>query len=121
MHPPVRSRALVLLDEPTAHVDAATGLYSNDQGEAILSAVWVDPDFNAAQSAFYYVRVLELPTPRHSTLDAIALNVDPLQTEAMTGQPVSIQERAYTSPIWYTPEYMSTHEYLHTSAFSYTP
>lgn len=85
-------------------VDAATGLYSNDQGEAILSAVWVDPDFNAAQSAFYYVRVLELPTPRHSTLDAIALNVDPLQTEAMTGQPVSIQERAYTSPIWYTPE-----------------
>lgn len=80
-------------------VDSITGDYSNQYGAATLASVWSDPDFVASQSAFYYVRVLEIPTPRHSTLDAIALQIDP----AETGQPLSLQERAYTSPIFYTP------------------
>ena len=80
-------------------VDLETGLYTNDIGAAQLSTVWTDPDFNADQRAFYYVRVLQIPTPRNSTYDAIALKIDP----AETGKPVTIQERAYSSPIWYTP------------------
>ncbi len=80
-------------------VDATTGHYSSAYGAATLAAVWIDPNFDPAQAAFYYVRVLEVPTPRHSTLDAIALGVDVKQT----GQAVSIQERAYTSPIYYSP------------------
>lgn len=80
-------------------VDLATGTYTNSIGSAELSTVWEDPDFDASQSAFYYVRVLEIPTPRHSLLDALALNIDP----ALTGNPTSIQERAYTSPVWYKP------------------
>ena len=65
----------------------------------MLTKVWTDPDFDPAQPAFYYIRVLEVPTPRHSTLDALALGMDVEQT----GHPVSIQERAYTSPIHYRP------------------
>ena len=80
-------------------VDAATATYTNAHGTPVLSAVWTDPDFDADQRAFYYVRVLEVPTPRHSVWDAIALGIDP----AETGHPVSIQERAYTSPIHYRP------------------
>jgi hypothetical protein len=80
-------------------VDISTGLYSNDIGAAQLSVVWTDPDFDPALTAFYYVRVLEIPTPRHSLYDAIALGVDP----AITHYPATIQERAYSSPIWYTP------------------
>jgi hypothetical protein len=80
-------------------VNATTGAYSNEHGEPQLSALWTDPDFDPSQAAFYYVRVLEIPTPRHSTLDAIALDMP----AADTGQPVSIQERAYTSPIHYRP------------------
>jgi hypothetical protein len=64
-----------------------------------LATVWTDPDFNPAQRAFYYVRVLEIPTPRHSTYDAVALGIDVKETH----QPATIQERAYSSPIWYTP------------------
>lgn len=81
-------------------VDRATGLYSNAFGAATLSASWTDPDFDPEQPAFYYVRVLEIPTPRHSTLDAIALQRDVDET----GYAVSIQERAYGSPIQYAPE-----------------
>ena len=79
-------------------VDLETGQYSNDIGSPELARVWEDPDFDGSQRAFYYVRVLEIPTPRHSLLDGIALQVDP-PSEA----PPTIQERAYTSPIWYTP------------------
>ena len=61
--------------------------------------VWTDPDFDATQRAFYYVRVLQIPTPRNSTYDAIALGIDPEET----GHATTIQERAYSSPIWYTP------------------
>jgi hypothetical protein len=80
-------------------VDGNTGAFSSVQGAASLIRVWTDPDFDPAQPAFYYVRVLEVPTPRHSTLDAIALGIN----AEGTGHPVSIQERAYTSPIWYSP------------------
>ena len=80
-------------------VDARTATYSNDIGAAQLAAVWTDPDFDPEQRAFYYARVLEIPTPRHSTYDAVALKIDVSETR----QPVSLQERAYSSPIWYTP------------------
>jgi len=80
-------------------VDPTTGRYTTDIGSASLAAVWRDPAFDPARRAFYYVRVLEIPTPRHSLLDALALGVDP----AETGHPWAIQERAYTSPIWYEP------------------
>jgi hypothetical protein len=81
-------------------VDITAGNYSNSIGEADLSATWTDPEFHPAVSAFYYVRVLQIPTPRHTLLDAIALGIDPVET----GHPATIQERAYSSPIWYSPE-----------------
>ena len=81
-------------------VDPDSGSYDNSTGAATLATVWSDPHFDSTQPAFYYVRVLEIPTPRHSTLDAIALGRD----AETTGQPVSLQERAYTSPIHYSPE-----------------
>jgi len=80
-------------------VDIKTGKYTNTIGAAQLSAVWTDPAFDPALRAFYYARVIQIPTPRHTLADAIALNMDP----AKTGRPATIQERAYTSPIWYTP------------------
>lgn len=80
-------------------VDITTGNYTNTIGVAELSAVWEDPDFDASQNAFYYARVLEIPTPRHSLFDALALNID----VAETGHPATIQERAYSSAIWYKP------------------
>jgi Protein of unknown function (DUF3604) len=79
-------------------VDAATARYTNTVGAAELATVWTDPDFDSAERAFYYARVLEIPTPRWSTIDAVRLGVP-----VPTGLPVSIQERAWTSPIWYTP------------------
>ena len=79
-------------------VDLETGFWDNSIGEPTLAVLWTDPDFNRAQRAFYYVRVLQIPTPRHSLLDSIAL-----QIEVPEEGPATIQERAYTSPIWYTP------------------
>ncbi|MFK7914105.1 MAG: DUF3604 domain-containing protein [Pseudomonadales bacterium] len=79
-------------------VDRATGRWTNSIGAATLSAYWQDPDFDPQQAAFYYARVLEIPTPRHSLFDAIALGLD----EPSEG-PAVIQERAYGSPIWYQP------------------
>ena len=81
-------------------VNVARATYDNSIGSAELSTVWMDPDFNPEERAFYYVRVLEIPTPRYSTYDAVALGLDPAQ---FTGQPAAIQERAFSSPIWYTP------------------
>jgi hypothetical protein len=80
-------------------VDLVTGNYSNTIGDAQLATVWTDPEFDAGVRAFYYVRVLQIPTPRHTLLDTIALGVDPKES----GQPATIQERAYSSPVWYTP------------------
>ena len=79
-------------------VDATTASWTNTIGAAELGTVWTDPDFDPAQRAFYYVRVLEIPTPRWSTYDAFRFGI-PIPDAA----PVSTQERAYTSPIWYTP------------------
>jgi len=80
-------------------VDIATGHYTNDIGAPQLATVWEDPDFDPALNAFYYVRALEIPTPRHSLFDALALQI-PVED---TGHVATIQERAYSSPIWYTP------------------
>ena len=81
-------------------VDLATGLTDNSIGAPSLSAVWQDPDFDADQAAFYYVRVLQIPTARHSLLDKLALADDSIDTR----RPDTIQERAYTSPVWYRPQ-----------------
>jgi len=79
-------------------VDVANANWTNTIGAPELGAVWSDPDFDPAQKAFYYARVIEIPTPRWSTYDAFRLGV-PLPEDA----PTSTQERAYTAPIWYTP------------------
>jgi hypothetical protein len=81
-----------------ARVDLSTCAYSTDRGAPELSVTWTDPDFNAAERAFYYARVLENPTCRWSTIRA--LNT---KSTAPAGDPPTIQERAWSSPIWYTP------------------
>ena len=80
-------------------VDAKTASWKNSIGDAELITVWKDPDFNPAVKAFYYARVLEIPTPRWTAYDAVRLGAK-IPKEA----PVMLQERAYTSPIWYTPK-----------------
>jgi hypothetical protein len=72
---------------------------TNSIGSAELGVVWTDPDFDTKQKAFYYARVLEIPTPRWSTYDAFRFGVD-----LPEGAPTSTQERAYTSAIWYAPK-----------------
>ena len=79
-------------------VSRTTGKTAIDVGNAELSALWTDPDFKDDQAAFYYVRVLQAPTARHSLLDRIALGKENAQD-----YPDVLQERAYTSPIWYSP------------------
>ncbi|QBY06243.1 DUF3604 domain-containing protein [Thalassotalea sp. HSM 43] len=86
--------------EPVGNtVDMDTGLYTNDIGTEQLTVVWEDKDFDPAMRAFYYVRVLQIPTPRHTLYDSLALGIEhPKEHDAV------IQERAYSSPIWYTPK-----------------
>ena len=68
------------------------------RGGPMLFAYWRDPAFDPKQRAFYYVRVIEIPTPRWTTYDVKFFKV-----KLPKGAPTSIQDRAYTSPIWYTP------------------
>ncbi len=79
-------------------VDIEEANYSNSIGAPFLQAFWSDPEFDPSQRSFYYVRALEIPTPRWTTYDAKVFGV-----ERPKDVPASIQERAYTSPIWYTP------------------
>jgi hypothetical protein len=79
-------------------VDVKKATYTNDIGDSQLSAMWTDPDFDPAQKAVYYVRVMEIPTPRWSTFDSVASGL-PIPE----GIPATLQERAWSSPIWYTP------------------
>ena len=79
-------------------VNIADASYTNSIGDPQLSAVWTDPDFDPSERAFYYVRVIEIPTPRWSAHDAKFFDLD-LPDDV----PMVIQDRAYTSPIWYTP------------------
>jgi len=79
-------------------VDVPNATWSNTIGDPELIAVWKDPEFDPALRAFYYARVIEIPTPRWTAYDAKRFGVQPLPGTMMT-----ITERAYTSPIWYTP------------------
>jgi hypothetical protein len=80
----------------TVNLDKAT--YENSVGAPELSTVWADPDFSPSMRALYYVRVLEIPTPRWSTFDAVRSG-----GKIPEGVAATVQERAWTSPIWYTP------------------
>ncbi len=77
-------------------VDVKTATYTNDIGADSLKALWIDPEFDASQNAFYYVRVLAIPTPRWTTYDAVRYNI-----AIPDDVPTSIQDRAYTAPVWY--------------------
>jgi len=79
-------------------VDIENATYTNTIGAPLLAGYWEDPDFNPQQSAFYYVRILEIPTPRWTTYDAAFFDID-----RPDNVPATLQDRAYTSPIWYTP------------------
>jgi hypothetical protein len=79
-------------------VDVANATWTNTIGAPELIAVWKDPDFNPKQRAFYYARVIEIPTPRWTAYDAKRFGIK-MSSEV----PMTTTERAYTSPIWYTP------------------
>ena len=80
-------------------VDVATASWTNDIGADGLTAVWTDPDFDPAERAFYYARAIEIPTPRWTAYDALRFAIK-MPPEV----PMTHQERAWTSSIWYTPE-----------------
>jgi hypothetical protein len=79
-------------------VDLEKATYTNDVGSAELKTVWTDPEFDPSLHAFYYVRVLEIPTPRWTLIQSVKAGLAPPDVVPLTGQ-----ERAWTSPIWYTP------------------
>ncbi len=79
-------------------VDIPNATYANTVGDVELKSVWTDPEFDPSVHAFYYARVLEIPTPRWTTIQAKKLGIAPPDVVAAT-----IQERAWSSPIWYTP------------------
>jgi hypothetical protein len=80
-------------------VNVARATWKNSIGSPELIGTWKDPDFNASQAAFYYARVIEIPTPRWTAYEALRFNVK-MPPEV----PMTTQERAYTSPIWYSPK-----------------
>ena len=79
-------------------VDLEKATYTNSVGSTELKTVWTDPEFDASLHAFYYARVLEIPTPRWTLIQAVKAGVPPPDMVPLTGQ-----ERAWSSPIWYTP------------------
>ena len=79
-------------------VDIENATYTNTIGAVELKTVWTDPEFDPSLHAFYYARVLEIPTPRWTTIQAKKLGIPPPDVV-----PPTVQERAWTSPIWYTP------------------
>ncbi len=79
-------------------VDLKNATWTNTIGASELGTVWTDPDFDASQRAFYYARVIEIPTPRWVVYDAFRYGIEPPAEAKLIDQ-----ERAYTSPIWYTP------------------
>ena len=80
-------------------VNVGSASWSNTIGAPELIAAWTDPDFDPDQSAFYYARVIEIPTPRWTAYEAKRFDVD-----MSDDVPMTTQERAYTSPIWYSPK-----------------
>jgi hypothetical protein len=88
-------------NEPVGNtVNLEIASYTNSIGDPALATVWIDPDFNKDELAFYYVRVLEIPTPRWTAYDAVYYGLKDIADRV----PMITQERAYTSPIWYTPQ-----------------
>jgi hypothetical protein len=79
-------------------VDLEKATYTNTVGSTELKTVWIDPEFDASLHAFYYARVLEIPTPRWTLIQAVKAGIPPPDVVPLTGQ-----ERAWSSPIWYTP------------------
>lgn len=79
-------------------VDVARATWKNTIGDPELITVWSDPEFDPRQAAFYYAKVIEIPTPRWTAYDALRFNI-----KMTDNVPMTTQERAYTSPIWYTP------------------
>jgi hypothetical protein len=80
-------------------VDLAKATFTNTIGDPVLRVVWRDPTFNSDEAAFYYVRVLEIPTPRWTLYDKVRYGLEEIPADV----PLITQERAYTSPIWYSP------------------
>ena len=79
-------------------VDVKNATYANTIGAAELGTLWKDQDFDPEQQAFYYARVLEIPTPRWTTYDAAAFEIPrPVHV------PETVQQRVYSSPVWYEP------------------
>jgi hypothetical protein len=79
-------------------VNVSEASFKNTIGDPLMLAHWTDPDFDPSAHAFYYVRVIEIPTPRWTAFDAKIFDID-----MPDDMPMKLQERAYTSPIWYTP------------------
>ena len=80
-------------------MDVANATWTNTIGSPELITVWEDPEFDPSQSAFYYARVIEIPTPRWTAYDAKRYGVT-----MPADVPMTTRERAYTSPIWYSPK-----------------
>ncbi len=79
-------------------VNVERAIWKNSIGSSELISVWTDPDFDSSLSAFYYARVIEIPTPRWTAYEAQRFGV-----KMTSNVPMTTEERAYTSPIWYTP------------------